>query len=187
MFDLIAGTSTGGILALALTKRSPRDRSQPQYSAAELIDFYFENGPYIFEANFCHQIPLLHIASDAVEPRFPVRALEAALRQKFGNMKLSDAITEVLIPSYDLRGVNLVNGGPKGVIEPDAGGTSVFFARWKAQHDPKHCDFYARDVARATSAAPTYFEPFPRHYGNREAISAEIVSHPSSAPNQHGH
>ena len=38
LFDLIAGTSTGGILALGLTK--PNEERKPQYAARDLVDLY---------------------------------------------------------------------------------------------------------------------------------------------------
>jgi patatin-like phospholipase/acyl hydrolase len=46
LFDLIAGTSTGGVLATLRTK--PGTDGAPQYAATEIIDFYLRKGPIIF-------------------------------------------------------------------------------------------------------------------------------------------
>lgn len=46
LFDLIAGTSTGGILAAALA--SPDQNGNPRWAAAELVDLYRTEGPHIF-------------------------------------------------------------------------------------------------------------------------------------------
>jgi uncharacterized protein len=54
LFGLIAGTSTGGILALGLTK--PDDRGRPQYTAEELISLYEKEGATIFSRSPWHQL-----------------------------------------------------------------------------------------------------------------------------------
>jgi patatin-like phospholipase/acyl hydrolase len=50
MFDLLTGTSTGGIIALALTFPSS-DGGGPRYSAADLVQLYESKGPDIFRAS----------------------------------------------------------------------------------------------------------------------------------------
>ena len=45
-FDVIVGTSTGGLIATMLS--APNDKIRPRYAAKEIKPFYFENGPKIF-------------------------------------------------------------------------------------------------------------------------------------------
>ena len=50
LFDLIAGTSTGGILVSALSSYSANDTSRP-YFASEFISIFETHGPTIFKRN----------------------------------------------------------------------------------------------------------------------------------------
>lgn len=138
LFDLIAGTSTGGILALGLAKPSAQDEDLPEYTAADLAELYEKEGGRIFDRSLWHTITAL---DDLIDEKYDVAGLEAVLQDYFGDTLLSKAVTETLITSYELE-----------TRQP------WFFARHKARKDPTY-DFTMRFVARATSAAPTYFEP----------------------------
>jgi uncharacterized protein len=136
LFDLIAGTSTGGILALGLVK--PDGSGEPQYSAADLGGLYEKEGKRIFNRSLWHEIVAL---GNLADEKYDAAGIEGVLQDYFGDARLKDAVTETLVTSYELES-----------RQP------WFFARHKALKDAAY-DFPMRFVARATSAAPTYFEP----------------------------
>ena len=47
-FDVIAGTSTGGIIATMLAAPNPNDTSRPAFTTPEILEFYLKYGPSIF-------------------------------------------------------------------------------------------------------------------------------------------
>lgn len=138
MFDLITGTSTGGILALALTTPDAKDATKPRYSAEDLVALYTEKGQTIFGRSLWHRLITLF---GLLGSKYAVRGLDQTLHAYFGESRLKDAVAEVLITSYDLESRD-----------------AWFLARHKARTDGTS-DFKMVDIARATSAAPTYFRP----------------------------
>ena len=132
-FDLFAGTSTGGILACAYLIP---DYGRPKFSAKEVVDLYFERGDDIFNIPLFHR---LRSAGGVLDEKYPEQGLEEALEDYFGNLKLVDLLKPTLITAYDIKRRK-----------------AHFFTQHDA-HEPDH-NFFLRDIARATSAAPTYFE-----------------------------
>lgn len=132
-FDLIAGTSTGGILACAFLLS---EFGRPKYSAEEVVDIYFERGDDIFSIPLFHRI---RSAGGVLDEKYPAAGLEETLQDYFGDAKLSDLLKPSLITAYDIKRRK-----------------AHFFTQHDAE-DPDH-NFYLRDVARATAAAPTFFE-----------------------------
>lgn len=126
VFDLIAGTSTGGIIALGLAAGIP---------AAEMAGFYLERGPAIFSRSLKKRLTSLGGVADEL---YDAGELEVALADVFGDRLLSSVETRAMAVAYDIE-----------AREP------VVFTSWGGGDD-----YRLADVGRATSAAPTFFEPF---------------------------
>jgi len=124
-FDFIAGTSTGGIVALGLAAGIP---------AMCLAEFYQERGPAIFSRSLKKRLESLGGLADEL---YDAGELELALADLFGDRRLSDVETRSMAVAYDIEQRE-----------------TVLFRSWG------NADYRLADVARATSAAPCYFEPF---------------------------
>jgi predicted acylesterase/phospholipase RssA len=138
-FDLIAGTSTGGIIALGLAAG---------LSGAEILDFYLTRGPRIFD-----QEPgegaiaairsglrrALRSMRQLRTSKYDADTLRAELSAVFGDRRIGDAQTRIVIPAYDSAN----------------GGLYVFKT---AHHERLVVDWKVPmvDAALATAAAPTY-------------------------------
>ena len=136
-FDLIAGTSTGGILACLYLCPGEREPERPRFSASEAVELYLEYGDDIFDVSLWQR---LSSGGGLWDEKYSEAELEKSLKEYFGDLKLSELLKPCLITAYDIRRRK-----------------AHFFKQHKAVTDPKR-NFLVRDVARATSAAPTYFE-----------------------------
>jgi len=136
-FDLMAGTSTGGILACAYLCPADNSPKKPKFNAEEVVGLYFKKGEEIFDLPIFHKI---RTAAGLLDEKYPDDGIEDALHEYFGNVWLKSLLKPSLITSYDIT-------RRKG----------HFFSQHKAATKTEY-NFRLSDVARATSAAPTYFE-----------------------------
>lgn len=140
-FDLLAGTSTGGILVCTFlipsldSKGKPTNR--PKYTAKEAVDIYLDRGDEIFDITLWQKIKS---KGGLLDEKYNAKELEEALKDYMGDTMLSELLKPCLISSYDIRNRR-----------------AHFFSQVDAKSTITH-DFTVKEVARATSAAPTYFE-----------------------------
>lgn len=130
-FDLICGTSTGGIIALGLAAGIP---------ASDIVRFYKEDGPVIFPYKKSWSRKLQWFKQILSRSKYSDKHLRAALQRVFADTRIRDCKTTVMIPS-----VNITTGAPY-----------VF----KSDHQPdlsRDGQRLLAEVALSTTAAPTYF------------------------------
>lgn len=138
LFDFFVGTSTGGILALGAT--APDAQGKPLYTAEQGVRFFFDYGHRLFPTHWWLGLRQLWTYKYSSQP------LKQLLAERFHDLKLGQALKPTIITTY---ATNLAR--PK------------VFKSW----DPYDSQQLMREVARATAAAPTFFEPVVlqnRHY-----------------------
>ena len=152
LFHLIAGTSTGGIIACGLLHGVPADK---------LRDLYVKDGGNIFSHSGWRTMETLWSLNG---PKYSAENLDSTLKRILGDTWLSKTSgPELLVPSYCItlpEPIGLDGDRVRSTRMP------FLFKSWKARGTlldpgdvPAALDFKLLDIARATSAAPTYFPP----------------------------
>jgi patatin-like phospholipase/acyl hydrolase len=138
LFDIIAGTSTGGILALGFVKPKEHGSKEPAYTGTDMIEMYEKYGALIFPKSRMGKL------GRVFRSEYPTTGLENMLEDYFGDARLKDALSTVVITSYDIENR-----------------MAFFFrsANARIARIQESYDYPMKSVARATSAAPTYFPP----------------------------
>lgn len=137
-FDFVAGTSTGGILTSLYLCPDSKQPDRPRFSAQDALDLYLDHGDEIFAIPIWKKIAS---GNGVLDEKHDATELERLLKRFFGTTRLSELLRPCLITAYDIRNRR-----------------THFFNQNDAQTSGNSHDFYVRDVCRATSAAPTYFE-----------------------------
>lgn len=150
-FDLIAGTSTGALIALGLGFGFP---------ARDILRLYEEWGPRIFAPRGL----LGHWPRGLTAPVYDLSALREALVAAWGVRRLSDSRRRLVIPSFDLTQGRAHIWRTAHLAARAAGDTTA-----AANQGAEYADANALDVALSAAAAPVYFAP------HRSAAGATMV------------
>ena len=151
-FDLVSGTSTGGLISLALTcdssisHKNMEDGSE-QIDLDALLENYMTIGSEIFQAN-TSIFGLRQFVSD----KYNSAGIQTLSQKWFGVIPMDKAKVPTLIMAYDLS-----DGRPQMIRSYGEEGS---FPAWVA--------------ARATSAAPTFFSPC--EYAGKLLVDGGVIA-----------
>ncbi|XP_073103939.1 patatin-like protein 2 isoform X2 [Elaeis guineensis] len=147
-FDVIAGTSTGGLVTAMLA--APDENNRPLFAAKEINDFYLQICPKIF--------PKRSVASlfgSITGPKYDGKYLHSKVEQLLGGTRLHQTLTNVVIPTFDIK-----------LLQP------TIFSTFEAKKEASK-DALLSDICISTSAAPTYL---PAHYFQTKDVDGKSRS-----------
>lgn len=153
-FDVISGTSTGGLMTAMLAAPDSPDSNQPLFTPSEVVKFYKKYGPEIFKSrpwydpNKC--------------PKYDGVFLRNITRQILKDTRLNQTLTNVVIPSFDEKKIN-----------------PVVFSNFKLKTET-YLNAKLSDICLATSAAPTFLPP---HQFVNDGVEFDMIDGAMAANN----
>ncbi|MEO9774150.1 patatin-like phospholipase family protein [Roseibium sp.] len=144
VFDLMAGSSSGGLIAAGLTAPRPGGSAgEAATTLAELRAFFERESRDIFTSSISARLArAVTNPLGLFDETYDARPLEKLLKERFGWTSMASGLTRLVLTAYDIerrKAVFMTNGAEKNGGRPD--------------------DYYFWQAVRATTAAPSYFEP----------------------------
>ncbi|XP_014516199.1 patatin-like protein 3 [Vigna radiata var. radiata] len=153
-FDVISGTSTGGIMSVMLAAPNASDFNRPLFTPSQVVQFYKKNGPNIFKPR--------SIIDPIQCPKYDGKFLRDTARQILKETRLDQTLTNLVIPTFD-----------EDKIHP------VIFSNYKLKTE-SYLNAKLSDIALGTSAAPTYF---PSHEFQNDGVAFDLADGALAANN----
>ncbi|CAM8899918.1 unnamed protein product [Rhodiola kirilowii] len=151
-FDVISGTSTGGLITAMLT--APDEHNRPLYAAKDIKPFYLKHSPKIFPQKKGIFAPIENFFTAVTGPKYNGKYLHKLVKDILKDTKLSKTLTNVVIPTFDIK-----------LLQP------TIFSSYQTSSKP-YMDANLADICISTSAAPTYF---PAYYFENQSKEFNLI------------